>query len=122
MAKQSSRNKGLLFTSIAVLSVGIILKATSDWNQLSILLITLGALGKLLYLRQRISSGNYTPGIELVFLSIGLTLFLSGLYLKSNPINIPYQWFTYSGILLKISFIILFIRKARKSRMKKKSH
>lgn len=115
-AKSKNReNKSLLFISIALLSLGILLKLISDWNQLALLLITMGAVGKLFYLRKRIVKRIYKPGIELLFLSLGLTLFLIGLYLKTIEGNQIHQWFTIPGILLKTTFILLFIRKSKKN-------
>lgn len=110
------KSKWTLFVGIALLILGIIIRKTTGHNIEGLVLILTGVFLKIYYIINKYRSGEYIPGIELLFLFVGLGLFLGGLYTRSldgftfAPIMI------ISGITLKIIFIILFIIKTRKTK------
>ena len=82
-----------------------------------LILILIGVLCKTVYIIAKARSGEYKPGNELIFLGVGLVLFLSGLYirfLEQDLINPSYL--IVSGISLKIIFIIRFIQIVRSAK------
>lgn len=107
------KSRWTLFIGIILLIAGIIIRKTTGLAIEGLVLILVGVLFKTYYIISKARSGEYKPGIELLFLLVGLGLFLGGLYLKSI------DGFTYapamiiSGITLKVIFIILFILKTR---------
>jgi len=103
--------KRLIYVGIILLSIGLALRYFSEYQILATLLIAGGILGKVAYLLIRLKSKFYKPGIELLFLITGLALFFLGLYLKSANGNHLYIYFMLSGILLKVVFVIKFIKK-----------
>jgi uncharacterized membrane protein (DUF485 family) len=107
------KGKWPLYIGLVLLSIGILLKYLTDLNPISTILIFTGVLFKIYYLINKIRGGSYTPGYEIVVLLIGLTLFLTGIYIRSqgSPINPAYLMIP--GITLKVAFIVLFIRKIR---------
>ena len=108
------KSKWSLFTGIILLIIGIVIRKTTDLAIEGLVMIIIGVLFKTYYIVSAARSGAYIPGKELLFLFVGLVLFLSGLYLRSST------GFTYApgmiimGIILKVVFIILFILKTRK--------
>lgn len=105
--------KKLLFLGIILLTTGILFRVFTDWFYVGISLIIAGALCKSIYLYQRVKTGNYKPGIELVCLIIGLLIFFTGLYLKTLETGLNPMLFIFTGILLKLTFIVLFIKKLK---------
>ncbi len=86
---------------------------------LGLLFILLGVLCKTVYIIAKARSGEYQPGRELIFLGVGLILFLSGLYMRNLDQNlIDPSYLIVSGIGLKIIFIIRFIQIIRKEKTK----
>ena len=104
------KSKGLLFIGIILLVFGIILKKVSQLEVLGLVLIITGVTFKTIYILAKVKSGDYQPGKEMLFLLVGLILFLTGLYLRSvvqtivNPI-----YLIVLGLTLKVIFIIKFI-------------
>lgn len=102
--------KGLLFIGIILLVLGIILKKASQLEVLGLSLIITGVTFKTIYILAKVKSGDYQPGKEMLFLLVGLILFLTGLYLRRvdqaliNPI-----YLIVLGLSLKVIFIINFI-------------
>jgi len=112
------RSKWTLFIGIILLTVGIILRKTTDFGIEPILLIIIGVLFKIYYIIGKARSGEYKPGHELLFLFVGLIMFLCGLYLRSVEPQPPLNpvFLIVPGITLKVIFIILFIAKTRSAR------
>ncbi len=82
-------------------------------------LIVTGLLFKTYYIVHMARSGEYKPGYELCFLFAGLGLFLSGLYLKSQNPSVIAGLLIFTGILLKTTFIVIFIVRIRAVRKQK---
>lgn len=107
------KQKWTLFAGILLLVAGIIIRKSTELNVEGLVMILTGVLFKTYYIMSKVRSGEYKPGYELWFLFVGLTMFLTGLYLRSVV------HFTYApimiiiGISLKVIFIILFIIKTR---------
>ena len=105
------RSKILLFIGIIFLVTGILLKKIIQVEAFGLILIIIGVTFKFLYIIIKVKSGEYKPGKEILFLTIGLLLFFSGIYLKNtNQTVIKPIYLIISGITLKIIFIIKFIQ------------
>jgi drug/metabolite transporter (DMT)-like permease len=107
------KSKWTLFAGIILLTLGIILRRVADLGFGPILLIITGVLFKTYYIVSKARSGEYKPGYELIFLLVGLIMFLSGLYLRSHEPPFNPAFLIAPGIMLKVVFIILFIVKIR---------
>jgi len=108
------RSKWTLFVGIALLTIGIIIRRTTDLNMEGLVMILVGVSFKAYYIISKARSGEYMPGKELYFLFFGLGLFLGGLYLRAQESSAYTISMIIVGIGLKITFIILFIIKTRK--------
>ena len=109
------KSKWTLFAGIILLIVGIIVRKTTQFEITGLILIIAGVAFKTYYIISKARSGEYQPGYELWFLFIGLSMFLSGLYLRSNEPSLNPAYLIFPGLSLKIVFIILFIVKTKKS-------
>lgn len=107
------KNNWMLFLGISLLIIGVLLRALTDLTQISSILLALGIFLKILYLLVKIRDRSYKPGLELSALIIGLLLFFSGRYLGKQEIEFYPILLMVTGILLKIGFVILIIRKIR---------
>jgi hypothetical protein len=115
MIKDILKSKWTLFTGLATLLTGIILRVSIPDNFVGLTLILIGVGLKTVYIIAKARSGEYQPGSELIILFFGLALFLTGIYLKyNNPIFSPLL-LIIPGLSLKVIFIIVFIRKTKKS-------
>lgn len=113
-------SKYLLFTGIISLSVGIILRALNKLEFLGLALIIFGVICKAIYIIAKIKSGEYKPGKELFYLSLGLLLFFAGMYWVNSEQSILRPiYFIVLGITLKIVFIIRFIQIIRSGKKSK---
>jgi len=111
------KSKGLLFIGIFLLVLGIVLRKMTPYESLGLALIISGVLCKTVYIISKARSGEYVPGKELIFLGVGLLLFLSGLYLRSLEQNmIDPTYLIVIGISLKLFFIIRFIQIVRSAK------
>ncbi|MBN2807501.1 MAG: hypothetical protein JXR22_12660 [Prolixibacteraceae bacterium] len=108
------KRKWPLFAGIVLLLSGILLGALSAVEILPKVVIYAGVAFKVFYVVQEMLAGRYKPGYEISLLALGLVLFLSGMYLKKTGADFPYLTLMVPGILLKVSFILVFILKARK--------
>ena len=116
------KSKSLLFVGIFLLIFGIFLRKMTSLINVGLILILTGVMCKTVYIIAKAKSGEYKPGKELIFLGVGLFLFLSGLYMRSleqDLINPSYLIVT--GISLKVIFIIGFIKKIRQEKGPSKS-
>ena len=111
------QSKQLLFIGIFLLIIGIVLKKTTQLSLSPILFMVVGVLLKTIYIVNKARSGAYKPGKELIFLLVGLTLFLSGIYYKSQILTIYASVLIYVGLSLKVLFIILFIKKVKSAKI-----
>jgi hypothetical protein len=90
--------------------LGIVFRKITPFEVFGLFLIISGVLCKTIYIIAKARSGEYKPGRELIFLFSGLLIFLSGLYLRSQPeplLNPLYLIIT--GLVLKTIFIFRFI-------------
>ena len=78
------QSKKLLFIGIALLVLGIVLRKFTDMTGLGLSMILIGVGCKTIYIIAKAKSGEYKPGKELIWLFLGLALFLAGLVIKSN--------------------------------------
>jgi drug/metabolite transporter (DMT)-like permease len=113
------KKKWMLFAGIILLVAGIVLRNLTELDLTAVLLIVLGVLFKTYYIVRMARSGEYKPGYELYFLFAGLGMFLSGLYLKSQNPSVIAGLLVFTGILLKTSFIVIFIVRLRAARKRK---
>ena len=108
---KSMKSKLLLFIGIILLTLGVLLKKAFHLDTLGITLIITGVIFKSIYIIQKIKSGEYKPGKELIFLVTGLLLLFIGLYLQGiNQTLIMPIFLIVSGLILKTIFIIRFIQ------------
>ncbi len=108
--------KSLLFVGIILLVVGILIRKLTSQDVLGLLMIIAGVICKTVYIVAKARSGEYQPGKELIFLGLGLVLFLSGLYLRKHDQNLSYPlYMIVVGLMLKIVFIVRFIQIVKKS-------
>lgn len=109
--------KGLLFVGIILIVLGIILRKATQMKALGLVLILTGVLFKTIYILAKIKSGEYQPGKEMLFLVVGLILFLSGLYLRNvDQTLIKPIYLIVLGLTLKVIFIIRFIQIVRSNK------
>ena len=113
------KTKWTLFAGIILLVAGIVLRNLTEMDLAAVSLIVLGVLFKTYYIVRMARSGEYKPGYELCFLFAGLGMFLSGLYLKSQNPSVIAGLLVFTGILLKTSFIVIFIVRLRAARKRK---
>ena len=109
------KSKWILFTGLILLTTGILLRRITDFGIEAIILIIVGVLFKVYYIINKARNGEYKPGNELILLFIGLVMFFSGLYLRYHEPPFNPLYLMAPGILLKLGFIILFIKKTRKT-------
>ena len=104
-------SKVLIFIGILLLVTGIILKKLTQMDILGLALIITGVTFKTVYILTKVKSGEYIPGKEVIFLFLGLIIFLTGLYLRgtNQTLNYPIYLIVF-GIILKTTFIIKFIQ------------
>jgi len=108
--------KSLLFVGIILLVVGILVKKLTGLDVLGLLMIITGVICKTIYIAAKARSGEYKPGKELIFLGVGLVLFLSGLYLRKHDQNLTYPiYMIVVGLILKIVFIVRFVQIVKKT-------
>jgi hypothetical protein len=110
------KSKWTLFAGILLLILGIILRKAAGLGTEGLMLIIIGVAFKTYYIINKARSGEYKPGYELLFLFVGLTMFMTGLYIR--PYEPPFNpvLLIVPGILLKVLFIVLFIIKTRRTR------
>ena len=111
--------KPLLFIGIIMLLIGILIRKSTELDLVGLLIILTGVTLKCIYIIGKIKNGAYKPGLEVLFLIIGLFLFLGGIYLRNNNLDllfVPAMFFIITGLILKIVFIVLFIKKLKDSK------
>jgi len=111
------KSKWPLFTGIILLTTGIVLRKATDLATPGLALIIVGALFKVFYIIDKTRRGEYKPGYEILFLIIGLSMFLTGIYLRANGAPFNPVFLIAPGIALKVLFVVMFIVKSRKTRL-----
>lgn len=109
-------SKTPLLAGLILIFSGAVIKyyTTSDlWPNA---MIFAGVANKLWFIFLMLTTGRYRPGKELVFLILGLAVFLSGLWLRSVPCTSVIQpvALIILGIVMKTTFVVLFIVKTKK--------
>ena len=107
------QSKKLLFSGIALLVIGIVFRKFTDMTGIGLSMILIGVVCKTIYIIAKSKSGEYKPGKELIWLFLGLALFLTGLVLKSSSPGMISTVLIISGLSLKLLFILIFIRKVK---------
>ncbi len=110
------KSKWTLFAGILLLTLGIILRKATGLGTEGLILIITGVVFKTYYIVSKVRSGEYKPGYELIFLFLGLTMFMSGLYIRTHEPPFSPALLIVPGVILKVLFIVLFIIKVRKTR------
>ncbi|MCU4176377.1 hypothetical protein [Carboxylicivirga sp. N1Y90] len=109
------RVKSLLIVGGVFILTAIILRISGVSGILPVVLFSLGGLLKAIYLIIGIRSGRFKIGAEIVLLPIGVSLVLTGVFVKGSPeLKHMYGWLIASGVLLKSTFLFLFFRRQRK--------
>lgn len=112
---QKIRKKKYLYIGLFFLYIAILLKILGN-SPLSVCFLVGAVFFKILFAVEYAKKGLYKPGYELVFLVIGLFLFLSGLYSTSLPLFIPSKWWLMApGLAFKFFFLFILISKIRKA-------
>lgn len=112
------KSKSLLFIGILLLIVGILLRKLTDFEILGLGLLLLGVTCKTIYIIAKIRNGEYRPGKELIFLFLGLLLFMTGIALRKSDTGSTYPiYLILSGLLLKIVYVIKFIRLVKRGKV-----
>lgn len=104
-------SKWLLYIGILLLTLGIILKTTTNFDRWPLIILLTGIAFKIVYIISKIISKEYKPGYEIVFLITGLIIFLSGITLHKQGIVENPTIMKIIGISLKAVFVIIFIKK-----------
>lgn len=104
----------MLYLGIVLLTLGIVLNKTTSWQPIPLIILLTGVAFKAAYIIGKITTGEYKPGNEVYLLLLGLGLFLTGVYFKSHPKELHHAFLMAPGIVLKVSFILIFIFKTRK--------
>jgi len=105
------QTKWKLILGLILIILGIILKTLSDFDQIAVVLIILGAGFKVAHILGIIKNKTYKPGWEIIILILGLMLFFFGLYVcQMEGIS---KLFIISGLVLKTIFVVLFVKKIK---------
>jgi len=112
------KSKWTLFTGIILLVTGIVLRMITNLTYEPILLIIVGVSFKAYYIIGTARNGEYKPGYELVFLFVGLLMFLYGIYLRPQELSLIPSFLIICGLIFKVVFVILFIVNIRSHRKK----
>lgn len=91
------------------------MKASGLEAPLPLIFILAGVGFKIFYIVGKYRDGSYQPGYELLLLLLGLTLFLSGSYLRSQGTFAHPGLLMIPGIALKVTFIAIFIIKSKQN-------
>ena len=104
------KNYWPLITGLVLLGAGIYFRNYHPGYFWPVFIILFGLAFKFFYLIQKIKSAKYRPGIELLFLLMGLVLLLGGFYMANQSGSvfiIRPSLLKFSGISLKVVFVFL---------------
>lgn len=108
--------KYILYSGIILLLVGIVFRYITAYPVAGLTLIITGVVLKFAYIVIAMVSGLYKPGSEALLLIAGLGILFLGVWYRINASeSIGYAMIAFA-VLLKGSFIVLFIRKTRKNK------
>lgn len=108
-----TKEKYIHYTGILFILAGVVLRLIFPETILPLIMIIIGGTTKLAYIVVEIITKVYRPGKELLLLILGLTVFFSGIYLKHQAFELA--WLIMgTGLLMKISFLVLFSQKKKK--------
>ena len=111
--------KYLLITGIISLIIGVLIKSNFESVYIGHFLIAIGITFKIIYIVIKVRNGEYNPGIELLFLLFGLLLFFTGLYYTEVVQKFIQPLFLIVfGIILKLIFIVRFIKNIKYKKQK----
>ena len=112
------KSKYLMMVGGTFIATAIILRITDVSGFWSILLFSLGGILKLIYLIIGVRQGRFKIGLEVILVPIGVSLVITGVFFKNLPQFLHlYGWFISSGVLLKTTFVYLFVRRQRKVKL-----
>ncbi len=100
---------GLLFLYIALLTRIFVSK------QVSLFFLAIAICFKLAFAFQRIKKTTYKVGYELVLFIVGLSLFLTGVYAPLPDFICSPFLLIIPGLAMKISSVVILIRKLKKA-------
>jgi len=105
-----------LYTGLTLLALGITLKVSTTINLYPLLIIMIGVSFKFFYIALKMIRKEYKPGFEMVALICGLIIFFSGKILSNSELINQFTavLFKITGIMLKATFVIIFILKTRR--------
>lgn len=109
-------SKPILFAGILLLLVGIVVRKVTSFPSLGLIMILLGIGCKTFYIIAAIREGLYRPGPEIWLLFVGLALFLCGLYLRGTDFFINPVYLIFTGLTMKVLFVLRFIQLIRRVR------
>lgn len=108
--------KWLLFVGLGLLLLGVVFNRLIEDAVWPVILLLTGVGLKFTYIAFKIIRNGYRPGTEMLFLISGLLLFFTGLHLSPDAnteiVSFP-NALRLTGVVFKIIFIVLFIRKIR---------
>ncbi len=111
--QKKANPKKFLYIGFMFLYIGILTRNLTDTLLLGNLFFFTGIGLKILFLILKIKTSNYKLGREVFLFITGLTLFLSGIYIVNSTSTILKPSLMVSGILLKISFIVIVLKKIK---------
>ena len=101
-----------------MLLLGILVRKLTEFEDFGLMMILLGVTCKTIYIIAKIRNGEYRPGKELIYLFLGLLLFMTGIVLRKSDSALIYPiYLILSGLLLKIIYVIKFIRIVKRGRI-----
>jgi len=107
------KSKKILFLGIALLVLGIVFRKLTSMTGTGLFFILTGVACKTVYIIAKAKSGEYRPGKELIWLFLGLIMFLTGLMLNAKNPGLMSGLLIVVGLSLKVIFIFIFIKKIR---------
>jgi uncharacterized membrane protein HdeD (DUF308 family) len=105
--------KVVLYIGILLLVVGLIFRYLTPYTSAGLSLVIIGVILKLSYILQTMRSGQYKPQAEIYLLLSGLLLLFLGLWHKLNVSEVVGYSMISAALVLKLLFLILFVRKTR---------
>jgi hypothetical protein len=114
--KGNMKSKYILYIGILLLVAGILLRYFSPYVEVGLGLVLIGVILKLSYVSLAMLRGKYKPKAEILLLLFGLGFLFLGLWHKLNVSEFVGYGMIVSAVVLKLIFVILFIRKIRQGK------
>ena len=112
------KEKWKLYLGAIIILVALVLRIYFPEVQIINPMFFIGGGLKVWFLVGKIKDGGYKPGVELILLLIGLTMFFSGVYGRNHDWSFSAYWLIIPGALFKLVFVFLFIRKLALNKVK----